>query len=1079
MDKAAAIEKTIDRLKNFQLATVNHIIDQFDNGQKRMLVADEVGLGKTIVASGVIAKLYEQHRNRGKNKSFHVVYICSNQALAKQNLRKLNLYPSREEEIFRNSIGRLIFLALKQKRITHKNEELDFQLSALTPGTSLKLTNREGRKEERAVIYHLLLRYNVFQNKKRKLGLKWFLKFGVDSNENWLNVLNDEAFQNIEPEIATEFKKVLMYDYTLDNTTPELYQFFNNNSISYWEVLKRFCASINRTNYNKGIHRKAKYELIKVLRQIITEICISDLKANLFILDEFQRFKEIIKTNKTPSTPAERLAQKVFANEHGKVLLLSATPFKPYTTKQEEAENEENHAKEFKDVFKFLKHGSNNLMTNTDELQSAFFEMLKHPKLMVNERLEEATQIKTNLENHYRQVMARTERRIVITTNALKSDTTPNIIHQNDIQDYVNYARLADDINKEAKTLGLSKISASISFSKSVPYVMSFAKDYAIYKRLKHHGIDTVELKKRHTDCFLNYDEINNYTAQNFPNAKLRRLIEATQKGFKLLWLPPSLPYYTFEGAYKDCDYFSKTLVFSAWKMVPRAIATLVSYEAERQLFLNKNEHYFGKTSSTLLDFSVTDKVVNKMTSFCLVYPCQTLAEHFNPSDFVSKQPITLDELSATIRTNIKKQVLQVIGNSNNIATRKDRQNRVKWFWLMPLLLDKTFHYQNTKQWLATIKSHFQGDDLHLEELKSFFNKEEIVFKDLPPIEELVEVLTNMALGSPAIALYRTFKAYSNNETTIRDISFKVAREGFFALFNKEYSRNIVDKKTEEENYWLPVLKYCKNGNVQSMLDEYVFMIKKECKSDLSIIADHLIDTLKNPTTTLEADFGSRGEYKMRCHYATAFGHQKTLEDKDAVRVSNIRKVFNSPFRPFVLASTSIGQEGLDFHYYCRQIMHWNLPNNPIDLEQREGRINRYQGLVIRQKIATQYLNYYKPNAQETIWQSLFKIANHFEKQSNSCDLVPHWHINGQSSNETTNINDIHIERIVPLLPYSKDKNKLDLILKVLAYYRLVFGQPDQENLMQVLHHTSLTKAEHHKIMDLLIDLSPYSHIEL
>ena len=61
---------------------------------------------------------------------------------------------------------------------------------------------------------------------------------------------------------------------------------------------------------------------------------------------------------------------------------------------------------------------------------------------------------------------------------------------------------------------------------------------------------------------------------------------------------------------------------------------------------------------------------------------------------------------------------------------------------------------------------------------------------------------------------------------------------------------------------------------------------------------------------------------------------------KVVMRKENIRNAFNSPMRPFVLATTSIGQEGLDFHNYCRVIMHWNLPSNPIDLEQREGRKN-------------------------------------------------------------------------------------------------------------------------------------------
>ena len=38
----------------------------------------------------------------------------------------------------------------------------------------------------------------------------------------------------------------------------------------------------------------------------------------------------------------------------------------------------------------------------------------------------------------------------------------------------------------------------------------------------------------------------------------------------------------------------------------------------------------------------------------------------------------------------------------------------------------------------------------------------------------------------------------------------------------------------------------------------------------------------------------------------------------------------NSPFWPFVLATTSVGQEGLDFQQYCHAVVHWNLPSNPV-----------------------------------------------------------------------------------------------------------------------------------------------------
>ena len=49
-------QKTMAVLKDFQCRTVERIDYLFRNGQNRVLVADEVGLGKTLIARGVIAK---------------------------------------------------------------------------------------------------------------------------------------------------------------------------------------------------------------------------------------------------------------------------------------------------------------------------------------------------------------------------------------------------------------------------------------------------------------------------------------------------------------------------------------------------------------------------------------------------------------------------------------------------------------------------------------------------------------------------------------------------------------------------------------------------------------------------------------------------------------------------------------------------------------------------------------------------------------------------------------------------------------------------------------------------------------
>jgi hypothetical protein len=56
-----------------------------------MLIADEVGLGKTIVSRGIIAKCMKKHLQSSSINKPMWFYICLNQAIAKQN-EKLNIF---------------------------------------------------------------------------------------------------------------------------------------------------------------------------------------------------------------------------------------------------------------------------------------------------------------------------------------------------------------------------------------------------------------------------------------------------------------------------------------------------------------------------------------------------------------------------------------------------------------------------------------------------------------------------------------------------------------------------------------------------------------------------------------------------------------------------------------------------------------------------------------------------------------------------------------------------------------------------------------------------------------------------
>lgn len=242
-----------------------------------------------------------------------------------------------------------------------------------------------------------------------------------------------------------------------------------------------------------------------------------------------------------------------------------------------------------------------------------------------------------------------------------------------------------------------------------------------------------------------------------------------------------------------------------------------------------------------------------------------------------------------------------------------------------------------------------KGFIAHIDKLRSYLDAPEEIHLGRKP-EDLLETLVNMVLGSPAICIYR-----SNGRSTARATSLAKV---FVNNFNLPESTAIIDlaygRCRDDNSHWQNVLKYCKDGCFQAMIDEYIHMLKETAgfQSDgnqYQIVHDMMMDSLKIHTATYIADtypdFKKRingadrksDGCRIRSSYAVGFTKDAGDNSKVVMRKENIRNAFNSPMRPFVLATTSIGQEGLDFHNYCRVIMHWNLPSNPIDV----GRILR------------------------------------------------------------------------------------------------------------------------------------------
>jgi hypothetical protein len=288
------------------------------------------------------------------------------------------------------------------------------------------------------------------------------------------------------------------------------------------------------------------------------------------------------------------------------------------------------------------------------------------------------------------------------------------------------------------------------------------------------------------------------------------------------------------------------------------------------------------------------------------------------------------------------------------------------------------------------------------------------------------------------------------------------------------------------EPYWLRVLEYAHSGGLQAVIDEYAHLLRESlgvtaqpAAKMVEKIAAEVIGAVTLRTASMRVDEITAPAYvrhvepqskSMHIRFAMRFGDERNDEEAAqssasvtaGTRKERVRAAFNSPFWPFVLVSTSVGQEGLDFHHYCHAITHWNLPSNPVDLEQREGRVHRYKGHAIRKNLAEAFAIEALSQTGSDAWETVFSIGC-AKRCPTENDLVPFWLFPGNAK----------IERHVPALPFSREVERLHKLRRSLAIYRMVFGQSRQEDLIAYLL-AEIPEAECAAIVkELQMDLTP------
>jgi hypothetical protein len=96
------------------------------------------------------------------------------------------------------------------------------------------------------------------------------------------------------------------------------------------------------------------------------------------------------------------------------------------------------------------------------------------------------------------------------------------------------------------------------------------------------------------------------------------------------------------------------------------------------------------------------------------------------------------------------------------------------------------------------------------------------------------------------------------------------------------------------------------------------------------------------------------------------------------------------------------------------------------------------------------------------VWDELFKAASEAHKNKSN-DMIPYWVFDSK----------FKVERNVPIIPYSKDDQHFQALLKTLACYRLAFGQPRQDELLKVLENNKDFQFDAEALKQLMIDLAP------
>lgn len=1035
---AHSADTAFANLKDFQIDTVEYVLRRlYDDPEptNRFLVADEVGMGKTLVARGVIAGAIARLQHDQAVDRIDIVYICSNADIARQNIAKLDVRGDGTKPLS----TRITMLATQLRDLNRRMPDgsKTVNLVAFTPGTSFDKGQRGGRVEERALL-SWLVRPLMEGTRAEHNALQRILRMDVnEARWEWLCDRLNEPDAVPDEAVTGQFRAAIVRAPIM----AELRQ-----------LVEEMCG---RYQFNADRARR-RGNIVGELRRVLAQVSVGCLEPDLVILDEFQRFKHLLEH---PEADAERevsqLAHVLFTAEHVKVLLLSATPYKMFTLAEERELTGDDHYADFLGTVDFLAYPGH--VGTTQRLRSALAEFRRRAVTGDDPRVA-----KDSVEDLLRKVMCRTERPVSGLADMLVAKVDqPAPPTPEDLLGFVAMKQIADEVGGEL----------SVEYWKSAPYFLNFMDGYQLSEKFQQRDLDIWTRKALLANAqIIRRADLSGSTEIEPANARLRQLASETlDRGlWRLLWVPPSMPYHEPAGAYAEIDpvLVTKRLIFSSWAAAPSAIASLLSWTATRRM---QGSRFGDAPTRPRLTYRIEGGRPAGMTALALFLPTPGLAELTDPLEYARGLPggiLTSDRVVALAEARVAPRV-------GAARTATSALSRETWFWAAPFAVDRGDRHHELAEVISEKETAEEDHGLvaHLDAAGQAA-RDEVDLGAHPP--DLHRWVALVGLAGPANVAWRALRRVTAGAPALTEDGVRraaaVIAAGFRSLFNRPEVMALLDNQASDLAYWQVVLEYCHGGNLQAVVDEYLHhLVGNESPATdeaLLAMAEDVRAALALRTATLQGfdpshpDTPLRFNTRFALRYGSARGTAKT-DEKSVERMSDVQAAFNSPFWPMVLASTSIGQEGVDFHWWCHSLVHWNLPVNPVDFEQREGRIHRFKGHAVRKNVGAAHRADALRSSFADPWAAAFAAAE-LRRQPEMNDLWPWWAYPGEAK----------IERWIPSFPLSKDQQREHQLQRQRALYRLAFGQPRQEDLLSILDQQGYADDDE-RLAELRIDLRP------